>query len=84
MGEKRSFAKNYLFNLVYQIMAIALPLITTPYLSRVLGADSIGKYSFAQSIVSYFALFAALGTTMYGQRLIAGASNDPKERTRLF
>ena len=81
---KKSFAKNYLFNLIYQIMAIALPLITTPYLSRVLGADSIGRYSFAQSIVSYFALLAALGTTMYGQRLIARASKEPKERSRLF
>ena len=84
MSEKRSFAKNYIFNLIYQIVAIALPLITTPYLSRVLGADSIGKYSFAQSIVSYFALFAALGTTMYGQRLIARASSNPSERSRLF
>lgn len=81
---KKSFTKNYFFNLIYQIMAIALPLITTPYLSRVLGADSIGKYSFAQSIVSYFALFAALGTTMYGQRLIARASREPKERSKLF
>ena len=64
-SRERSFAQNYLFNLIYQILAIALPLITTPYLSRVLGAEGIGQYSFAQSIVSYFALAAALGTSIY-------------------
>lgn len=81
---KKSFAGNYIFNLLYQVIAIALPLVTTPYLSRVLGADGIGQYSFAQSIVSYFALAAALGTTLYGQRQIARASSDPEERSRVF
>ena len=83
-AKKRSFAGNYIFNLIYQVIALALPLVTTPYLSRVLGADGIGKYSFAQSIVSYFALFAALGTTLYGQRQIARVNADPEERSRLF
>ena len=83
MGQK-SFAKNYVFNLLYQVLAIALPLITTPYLSRVLGADGIGQYSFAQSIVSYFALVAALGSTLYGQRMIARVNHDPEERSRAF
>lgn len=82
--KERSFAKNYVFNLIYQIVAIALPLVTTPYLSRVLGADGIGKYSFAQSIVSYFALFAALGTTLYGQRQVAKVKDDPAARSRVF
>ena len=81
---RKSFAGNYIFNLLYQVIAIALPLVTTPYLSRILGADGIGQYSFAQSIVSYFALAAALGTTLYGQRQIARASGDPEERSRLF
>ncbi len=83
-SKKRSFAGNYIFNLLYQVIALALPLVTTPYLSRVLGADGIGKYSFAQSIVSYFALAAALGTTLYGQRQIARVSASPEERSRLF
>ena len=82
--KRKSFAANYIFNLLYQVLAIALPLITTPYLSRVLGADGIGRYSFVQSIVSYFALAAALGSTLYGQRLIARASSDPEERSRRF
>ena len=82
--QEKSFAKNYVFNLIYQIVAIALPLVTTPYLSRVLGADGIGRYSFAQSIVSYFALVAALGTTLYGQRQVAKVKNDPVLRSQLF
>ncbi len=82
--KRGSFAKNYIFNLLYQVLAIALPLVTTPYLSRVLGADGIGQYSFAQSVVSYFALAAALGSTLYGQRLIARVSTEPEERSRRF
>lgn len=82
--KRGSFAKNYIFNLLYQVLAIALPLVTTPYLSRVLGADGIGQYSFAQSVVSYFALAAALGSTLYGQRLIARVGTEPEERSRRF
>lgn len=67
----RSLTKNYFFNLLYQILGLILPLITAPYISRVLAADTIGQYSFAQSIVSYFILFAAIGTGLYGQRQIA-------------
>lgn len=81
---QKTFAKNYIFNLLYQVLSLALPLVTTPYLSRVLGADGIGKYSFAQSIVSYFALAAALGSTLYGQRAIARVSQDPEARSRAF
>ncbi len=81
---QKTFAKNYIFNLLYQGLSLALPLVTTPYLSRVLGADGIGKYSFPQSIVSYFALAAALGSTLYGQRAIARVSHDSGERARAF
>lgn len=44
----------------------------------------IGRYSFAQSIVSYFVLFSTLGTTMYGQRTIAMLKGDNEKRTRVF
>ena len=43
MAEK-SIKRNYIYNLMYQILLLITPLITTPYLSRVLGADGIGKY----------------------------------------
>ena len=61
------------------MLTIVLPLITTPYLSRVLGAEAIGIYGYTLSIVTYFVLFGSLGIAMYGQREIAYLQND-KER----
>jgi len=66
------------------VLLIVAPLITTPYLSRVLGADGIGEVSFAESISSYFVLFATLGITTYGQREISYVQENPEERTRRF
>ena len=54
---KKSIAKNYIYNMVYQVLILILPLITTPYLSRVLGAEGIGIYGYTYSIVTYFILF---------------------------
>lgn len=76
--------KNYIFNLLYQIVTISVPLVTAPYLSRVLGANQIGKYSFAQSIIAYFVLFSALGTSLYGQRYIAGTLAKKQENAAPF
>lgn len=49
---KKSISKNYLYQLSYQILALIIPLITTPYISRVLGAEGIGIYSFTYSIAT--------------------------------
>lgn len=81
---KKSIAKNYLYNLTYQILILILPLITTPYLSRVLGADGIGIYSYTYTIVNYFVLFGSLGVAMYGQREIAYAQEEKEKRKRIF
>lgn len=81
---KKSIAKNYIYNLIYQLLTILLPLITTPYLSRVLGAEPIGIYGYTISIVTYFILFGSLGIAMYGQREIAYKQNDKKSRTKIF
>lgn len=83
MGQK-SIKKNYIYNLAYQILTVITPLITTPYLSRVLGASGIGIYSFASSIVTYFVLFATLGTATYGQREISYVQDNREKRTEVF
>lgn len=67
----KSIKKNYIYNLTYQILALMAPLITTPYVSRVLGAEAIGEYSYAYSIVYYFMLAAILGTATYAEREIS-------------
>lgn len=82
--EKKSIKKNYIYNLAYQILLLLTPLITTPYLSRVLGADGIGTVSFAESVVSYFTLFATLGITTFGQREISYVQDDKEKRTQVF
>ena len=51
---KKSVTKNYIYNLAYQILIIILPVITTPYISRVLGVENIGIYSYTLSISTYF------------------------------
>lgn len=81
---KKNIAKNYMYNLGYQILALILPLITTPYLSRVLGAENIGIYSYTLSITTYFILFGSLGVSMYGQREIAYVQDDLKKRSYTF
>ena len=65
-------------------MTLITPFITTPYISRVLGADGTGIQSYTNSVVQYFAILAALGTASYGQREIARHRDDLKMRSRLF
>ena len=81
---KKSIAKNYIYNLIYQMLSILLPVITTPYLSRVLGAENIGIYGYTISIVTYFILFGTLGISMYGQREIAYKAQNKKEQSKTF
>lgn len=81
---KKSITKNYIYNLIYQILILVLPLITTPYTARVLGAEKIGIYSYTYSILSYFILFGALGVALYGQREIAYVGTDKVKSKKTF
>lgn len=82
--ERKSIKLNYLFNATYQILTLITPLITAPYLSRVLQPDGIGKLSYAESIVSYFSLIAVMGISTYGQREISYVQDDIKKRSEVF
>lgn len=73
-----------MYNMFYQVLTIVLPLITTPYLSRVLGAEAIGIYGYTLSIATYFILFGTLGVAMYGQREIAYVQDQKKKRSIVF
>lgn len=79
-----SVKRNFIWNSSYRVLLIIVPLITVPYVSRVLGAEQVGVYSYTSSIASYFVLFATLGMGKYGVRLIARAGDDRRERSRLF
>ena len=81
---QKNIKKNYIYNLFYQILQLLTPLITAPYLSRVLGADGIGTASYADSIVSYFLLFASLGIGIHGQREVSYVQDDLYKRSLVF
>ncbi len=81
---KQSVKKNYIYNVLYQILTIITPLITTPYLSRTLGAENIGIYGYTLSIVNYFILIGSLGVTMYGQREIAYVQDNRNKRSKVL
>lgn len=80
----KSVTKNYLYNLMYEVLVLLVPLITTPYVSRVLGPTQIGNYGYTAGILSYFGIIAANGTINYAKREIAYHQNDEKIRSKLF
>ena len=76
--------KNYVYNLLSQLLTIIIPVITTPYVSRVLGAQAIGDFGYATGIVSYFCMVAMLGTANYAQREIARRHKSKNEVSCIF
>lgn len=75
---------NYLFNLLYQLVTLLTPLITIPYLSRVLGAENLGIYSYTLSVATYFMVIGSLGFPIHGQREITCALDDLEKRSVIF
>ena len=65
MMNNSKLKENYIYNLIYQILAIIIPFITTPYVSRTLGVTAIGDYSYTTGLVTYFGLIAATGTATF-------------------
>lgn len=84
MENRISLKKNFIFNLATQIINLIVPLITTPYLARVLHETGNGQYSYAYSIITYFILFANLGFNFYGQREIARTRDDKYQMSKVF
>jgi O-antigen/teichoic acid export membrane protein len=84
MKEKTSLAKNYIYNTIYTSLNVLFPLVTIPYLSRVLLPEGVGKVSYATNIVSWFTLFASLGIPRYGVREMAKARKKGNEETVFF
>ena len=78
MGNK-SIKRNVILNGIQQIVTLVLPFITVPYLTRVIGKDGIGTYSYTSSIIQYFILFGTIGLSLYGTREIAYVRNNKKQ-----
>lgn len=79
-----SVKKNFIYNIIYQILVIILPLITAPYIARTLGAEAVGIYSYTNSIAYYFLMIAMLGISNYGNRSVAASRDDKKSLNTVF
>lgn len=76
--------KNYMYNSSYQLLLIILPIITLPYVARILGPTCLGINSYTYSFTNYFVLIAVLGTTTYAQREIAYIREDHEKVIHFF
>ena len=82
--KKEKLKKNLFYNISYEILVIFLPLVLSPYVSRVLGADALGIYSYTYTIANYFVMFSMLGIRNYGNRLVAQIRNDQNKLNVMF
>ena len=76
--------KNYIYNSVYQLMIVIIPLITTPYLTRTLGKTLLGIDSYVLSIVQLTNNIGTLGTNVYANREIAYVRDDRQKLSKTF
>ncbi|NLB43521.1 MAG: oligosaccharide flippase family protein, partial [Clostridiales bacterium] len=79
-----SIKKNFAYNVTYQLLLIVLPVITTPYIARIFGADGIGTYAYTYTVANFFVLFTMLGVKNYGNRSVAAVRNDKTRLGRVF
>lgn len=82
--KQTSIKVNFLYQVCYQVLILALPFITSPYVSRVLGAEGLGKYSYSYSVAYYFVLVSMLGVLNYGNRAIARCRDNQLELDKEF
>lgn len=80
----KSIKRNFFYNILLNISKVLFPLITAPYVSRVLEPDGVGLFNFANTYAGYFALFAALGIPYYGIREVAKVRDDIRKQTVLL
>lgn len=82
--QRDSVKYNFIFNLMIQLLTYIIPLITAPYISRVLTPNGVGINSYVNSNVSYFTLVIAFGFSTYGTRKISYISDDKRKRSNAF
>ena len=81
---KKSLVKNSFYNILYKIISVLYPLVAVTYVSHILMSEKMGMVNYAQNIVSYFVIIAALGIPTYGIREIAVRADNLHERSNLF
>ena len=74
--QKHSIKNNFIYQIIYEVVIIILPLVSAPYVARVIGPEGTGIYSYHYSVASYFLPFSNLGIKNYGNRIIAKSRDD--------
>lgn len=82
--KQKSLKKNAVWNFIYTGTNILFPLITAPYVSRILGASNLGKVDFAKSFSQWFIVFAAFGIATYGVRAISQVRDEQEKINKVF
>ena len=78
-----SIKKNFIMNVLLTLSSIVFPLITFPYITRILLPAGTGRVGFATSVISYFNIFAQLGIPTYGIRAVARVRDDKEQLTQV-
>lgn len=84
MKMRLDIKKNYIYNVIYRLSICILPLVVTPYVARVLGAEQVGVYTFSSTVACYFIMFGKLGLDNYGNRSISACRENLDKRSRVF
>lgn len=84
MKKNNTLIKNAIYNFAYAGLNVIYPLLTAPYVSRILGAENLGKVNFATSIVNWFIIFSTFGITTYGVREVSKKRHDKEELSKVF
>ena len=79
-----SVKNNFIYQFLYQFVILVIPLIVSPYLTRTLGSEPLGIYTYTNSIAYYFVLVAMLGIGKHGQRIIAERKSDEQALRKTF
>ena len=80
----RSLFHNAVFSVIYRLLNILFPLISSGYVARILTPDGIGRHAAVHNNVSYFVMLGSLGIQAYATREIAKRKDDKKGRDKLF
>lgn len=81
---KSSIKKNLMYQMIYELLVLILPFVTSPYIARVVGAEGLGIYSYSYTIANYFVIFSMLGLKNYGNRIIAQTRDDSQKLNTVF
>ena len=84
MDRTNVLVKNYLYNAAYQVLVLLAPIVTAPYLARVLGAECLGIYGYISGVSSAMQTVMMLGLYTYGNRQIAYCRNNPRAVNEAF